>query len=860
LQERWDFRRQAERWAESGERTEWLARGAALEAAVAWPNLSALEQRFVKAGRRAEMLDRALRVGGLAVVIVGALLAVSMLWQVERVRRRQVAISSTAAQALIAEDKELEERIGWALKAYVDQDRLEDDRIAGLLEGLHLLTDSSIEADAAEGLSVEAALRSALKDAPAQVLHRFWNNAPAIKVQEIVASPDGRRLATLSLPEDSLGLVPALWDWQTGQQQVELRPEVVAPVTGESGLIFSDDGLILAGIGGDGAAYLWNTSDGTVLRSLPHDSDIARIWLGPTGSGWLASATYDQRLHLWDTRTGAELWILNTGVWPPQLAFSGDGRRIALAVEPGSLCLIDPSDTGASGEPVCVPVALPESAYLSDLIGCPRESCFYAALAYDRPQVCDDAGCLPIAEAPAAEGDLHFPAQAFCAKPLPAAGVTEDEPAAGNLLDSAEPGVAAQAMLAAYDDATIQTWDVTDPMSPTVTLSLFGPTGLQDALLRRDCAAVGTVGATGGILYDATTGAILAESPIEPGDARQLYNIGGGIGIASADRDDAIRLWGFARTGDSEPIWRGGELNGRSVSPDGRWAATMTGNEVTLVNLRTRESRPLQLGAAVEDAVLSDTAEGIRLGPGGRLLLWRAFDGSIRLMETAHGRELSRLQDTPDLQATAMADDLVATVGEDGIVRLWDTADLAADASQPITFSQPITDVRALALSLDGKWLALVGRGMDDRLRVWDVEKKAPLTLPEITDVQALALNGDGTRLAVMQATPDGTILPARVTVWDTVLGQKAAEMSVANALPALAFDEGEAETDTSYLVVAHGGNGITTISRHFIAPQDLARRAAAVTGCRLETEPKQDRDVNKPACEALLVRRPRER
>jgi len=65
-------------------------------------------------------------------------------------------------------------------------------------------------------------------------------------------------------------------------------------------------------------------------------------------------------------------------------------------------------------------------------------------------------------EAPAAEGDLHFPAQAFCAKPLPAAGVAEAEPVAGNLLDPAEPSVVAQAMLAAYDDATIQTWDVTD--------------------------------------------------------------------------------------------------------------------------------------------------------------------------------------------------------------------------------------------------------------------------------------------------------------------------------------------------------------------------------------------------------------
>jgi len=68
----------------------------------------------VKAGRRAKMLDRALRVGGWRSSSWGRFWQLSMLWQVERVRRRQVAISSTAAQALIAEDKELEERIGWA--------------------------------------------------------------------------------------------------------------------------------------------------------------------------------------------------------------------------------------------------------------------------------------------------------------------------------------------------------------------------------------------------------------------------------------------------------------------------------------------------------------------------------------------------------------------------------------------------------------------------------------------------------------------------------------------------------------------------------------------------------------------------
>ncbi len=409
LQARWDFRRQAERWEQSGERKEWLARGATLTAASAYPNLSPLEQRFAAAGRRAELIDRLVRIAGATAIIVGALLAVTMLWQVERVRRLQVGISRTAAQALIANDKEIEERIGWALKAFEDQNNLDDDPIAGILGGLHLLTAESTEAEAAEGLSVEAALRSALKDAPAAVLHRFWNDAPPIEVREIIASPDGRRLATLSLPEDSLGLIPALWNWDLRGQQAELRPKVIAPASGGSGLVFNSDGSTLAGIGENRkTVYLWNARDGTVLQELTHESDVAEVWPGPAGSNRLATATSDQQIYMWDTANGRRLWALDATVWPQHLAFSEDGRRVAVTLEPGSLCLTDAVGDETGDAPACTTVALPPDGYLSDLVGCREAGCFYAALAFDQLQVCDDSGCQPVADAPPAAGELRF--------------------------------------------------------------------------------------------------------------------------------------------------------------------------------------------------------------------------------------------------------------------------------------------------------------------------------------------------------------------------------------------------------------------------------------------------------------------
>jgi WD40 repeat protein len=396
---------------------------------------------------------------------------------------------------------------------------------------------------------------------------------------------------------------------------------------------------------------------------------------------------------------------------------------------------------------------------------------------------------------------------------------------------------------------------------------LLSPTRVQGVLLRSDCNALGTVGEAGGTLFDAMSGAILAESSIEPGDTRQLYNIGDGIGIASADTDEAIRLWGFARTGESEPLWRGPDRDARSISPDGGWAATMIGNVVTLTELASGESRSIALGSAQEGATLSDTAEDILVGPNGRTLLWRAFDGSARLMDTISGAELARFADAPALRAFGMTETALAAAGTDGVIRLWSTADPnGIDVSHPMTIALPVGDVRALGLSQDVTVLATSSK---DGVQVWRLQgtgSAAKLTIP--VAAQALALNHDGSRVAMMHANPDGSLLPIPLTVWDTSTGQQVAEMSVARALPAMAFSGGEGED----LIVAQGGEGVITVGRYFITVEELARRAAQVAGCRLVTDLERPAELtdaetarrlsslDRPECEALLLRRLRER
>jgi hypothetical protein len=214
-----------------------------------------------------------------------------------------------------------------------------------------------------------------------------------------------------------------------------------------------------------------------------------------------------------------------------------------------------------------------------------------------------------------------------------------------------------------------------------------------------------------------------------------------------------------------------------------------------------------------------------------------------------------------------MTETALAAAGTDGVIRLWSTADPnGIDVSHPMTIALPVGDVRALGLSLDGNVLATSSK---DGVQVWRLQETgsaAKLTIP--VGAQALALNHDGSRVAMMHANPDGSLLPIPLTVWDTSTGQQVAEMSVARALPAVAFSGGEGED----LIVAQGGEGVITVGRYFITVEELARRAAQVAGCRLATDLERPAELtdaetarrlpglDRPECEALLLRRLRER
>ncbi|MCB9898355.1 MAG: protein kinase [Planctomycetes bacterium] len=190
--------------------------------------------------------------------------------------------------------------------------------------------------------------------------------------RSLALSPDGRRALTSSddgrvvlwdararLPLDLLDLEPPAFHevaWSPTGGSVALGPSVpssdgrcairVLDVVGDGlvdrgtrldrhrrgvdALVFSPDGARLLSGGKDGRLLLWDALDGTLLREFEgHDILLYAAAFSPDGAR-LASGGDDGTLRLWDADTGTGHVVGDAGDAVTQLAWSPDGRRLAV--------------------------------------------------------------------------------------------------------------------------------------------------------------------------------------------------------------------------------------------------------------------------------------------------------------------------------------------------------------------------------------------------------------------------------------------------------------------------------------------------------------------------------------------------
>jgi WD40 repeat protein len=177
--------------------------------------------------------------------------------------------------------------------------------------------------------------------------------------QEIAGPSDGPRAAassmTLSADGKSLcthgqGEPLRFWDFSTGRQtRQQGLPDGVTHVAfaADGRFAFADGtGVTLCGADGEKRRHIATGGPGVMALALSHDGTLVATRSGSP-----------REVHLWDTATGKERQVLGwagavpevrrgvlaetTGVIPPDLVFSPDGRHLAGAGPQRQLCLWD---------------------------------------------------------------------------------------------------------------------------------------------------------------------------------------------------------------------------------------------------------------------------------------------------------------------------------------------------------------------------------------------------------------------------------------------------------------------------------------------------------------------------------------
>ena len=171
-------------------------------------------------------------------------------------------------------------------------------------------------------------------------------------VRALAFSPDGKRLASISITPRPQERIVLLWDVDAGERITQLpltTPEQKSYRSSDAGIAFSPEGNIIAG-GFWNEIVLWDATDGKTLMTIPQSEENQRpitLRFSPCGrylaaGAWWKGGLKKTSICLWEVATGKNIATFKGHTTDVQcFAFSQDGPLLVSGGHDGAIYLWD---------------------------------------------------------------------------------------------------------------------------------------------------------------------------------------------------------------------------------------------------------------------------------------------------------------------------------------------------------------------------------------------------------------------------------------------------------------------------------------------------------------------------------------